>query len=291
MPHVNELHEQHDQILVVSFASGDLAPDDRDRTTAQGLIDACTECAALHNDIVAIARATRALPPAVRTHDFRLTPEQASKLRPTGWRRFIAGLSAPGSLLSRQLGLGLATLGIAGLLLNSAPSIQLGMGGSAAAPAAAPSAPAAAASGPVYDRGAALSGPGASASQPGYEGYSGPRASAAASAAAASTEPVPAAGGQGAPASDGFDTMASASTQITTAGGPKASALPTIRMPEPAPTGERNALLPENPAAAPPASGESGSGPSGLVIVSTVLLGAGVLVLLLRSISRRIAAG
>jgi hypothetical protein len=62
-------------------------------------------------------------------------------------------------------------------------------------------------------------------------------------------------------------------------------------MPEPAPTGERNALLPENPAAAPPASGESGSGPSGLVIVSTVLLGAGVLVLLLRSISRRVAAG
>jgi hypothetical protein len=284
MPHVNELHEQHDQILVVSFASGDLAPDDRDRdrATAQALIDSCTECAALHDDVVAIARATRALPPAVRTHDFRLTPEQASKLRPTGWRRFVAGLSAPGSIFSRQLGLGLATLGVAGLLLSSAPSIQLGMGGSAAA-SAAPSAPAAAAPAPEDVRGAA---------------QNAAEASAAASAPAASAAPVfiGNAGGPEPSPSGGYDTSASQSDHggtTTALGGsvPKATALPTVRLPEPAPTADRNALLPENPAASPPASGESGTGPSGLVIVSTLFLGAGVLVLVLRSISRRVAGG
>jgi phosphatidylglycerophosphate synthase len=112
MPHVNDLHEQHDPILVVSLASGDFAAADRDRATAQALVDSCADCAALHDDIVAIARATKALPAAARPRDFQLSPEQAAKLRPAGWRRLIAGLAAPGSIFSRQLGLGLATLGI-----------------------------------------------------------------------------------------------------------------------------------------------------------------------------------
>src|SRR6476619_7461205 len=133
MPHVNELHEQHDQILVVSFASGDLAPDDRDRATAQSLVDSCAECARLHDDVLAIALATRALPPAVRTRDFQISPEQAAKLQPGGWRRFVAAFAAPGSIFSKQLGVGMATLGIVGLLIGASPSIQLGMGGSAAA--------------------------------------------------------------------------------------------------------------------------------------------------------------
>ena len=46
MPHVNELHEQHDPILVVSFASGDLSAADRDHATAQALVLSCAECAA-----------------------------------------------------------------------------------------------------------------------------------------------------------------------------------------------------------------------------------------------------
>src|SRR6476619_4097962 len=169
MPHVNELHEQHDQILVVSFASGDLAPDDRDRATAQSLVDSCAECARLHDDVLAIALATRALPPAVRTRDFQISPEQAAKLQPGGWRRFVAAFSAPGSIFSKQLGVGMATLGIVGLLIGAAPSIQLGgLGGSAASAPAASMAPAAA------------------GKQPGAVELRGPEASAAASAPAAS---------------------------------------------------------------------------------------------------------
>ena len=108
MPHVNDLHEQHDPILVVSLASGDLATADRDRATAQSLVDTCADCARLHDDVLALAVATKALPPAVRTRDFRLTPEQAAQLQPRGWRRFF---TAPGAVFSRQLGVGLTTLG------------------------------------------------------------------------------------------------------------------------------------------------------------------------------------
>jgi hypothetical protein len=291
MPHVNELHEQHDQILVVSFASGDLAPDDRDRATAQSLVESCTQCAALHDDIVAIARATRALPPAVRTRDFRLTTDQAAKLRPAGWRRLVAGLSAPGSIFSRQLGLGLATLGIAGLLFSAAPAIQLGMGSSGAAPAAAPangqSAPGGGAFAPEYPAGSAL------------ELHAGPAGSAAASAPAA-LEPVPAAlasqapaaaaGGDTSAASEnpGYDTMASDSRNAITLDHAGKSTL----IPAPAPQGEAAGGAANDGGGAATTSvptSESG-GPSGLVIVSSILLGAGVLVLLLRSISRRVAA-
>src|SRR3954451_24862887 len=112
MPHVNELHEQHDPVLVVSLASGDLAPADRDRAIAQSLIESCTECARLHDDIVAISSATKALPTPARPRAFQLTREQAARLRPSSWRRFVGALSEPGSVFSKQLGVGLASLGV-----------------------------------------------------------------------------------------------------------------------------------------------------------------------------------
>jgi hypothetical protein len=145
MPHVNDLHEQHDPMLVVSLASGDLATADRDRATAQSLVATCADCALLHDDVLALATATKALPPAVRTRDFRISPEQAAKLQPGGWRRFF---TAPGALFSRQLGVGLTTLGIAGILISSIGALPIGGFASSAggaAPASVPSeAPAAA---------------------------------------------------------------------------------------------------------------------------------------------------
>jgi hypothetical protein len=128
MPHVSELHAQHDPLLVASLAAGDLAGADRDHASAQ--ISACAECATLHADLIAIARATAALPPAVAPRDFRLSPERAAALRPVGWRRLVAAIGGSRPLLSRQLGIGLATIGIAGLLVSTLPGVQLG--GSAA---------------------------------------------------------------------------------------------------------------------------------------------------------------
>jgi anti-sigma factor RsiW len=135
MPHDSEQHAQHDPLLVVSLVDGDLTGADRD--LASSLIAECADCATLHNDLLAIARATTALPAAVRPRDFRLSPEQASRLRPAGWRRFIAAFASPRLAMIRQLGVGLTTLGLAGLLVSVLPTVQLG-GMGAAAPAGAP---------------------------------------------------------------------------------------------------------------------------------------------------------
>ena len=124
MPPSSELHAQHDPLLVASLAAGDLAGADRDHAAA--LIDTCVDCAALHTDLVMIARATAALPSAVAPRDFRLTPEQAAALRPRGWRRLIAAIGESRPLMSRQLGIGLATIGLAGLLVSTLPGIQFG---------------------------------------------------------------------------------------------------------------------------------------------------------------------
>jgi hypothetical protein len=275
MPHVNELHEQHDPMLVVSFASGDLAPDDRDRATAQSLVESCTDCARLHDDVIAIAKATKALPPATRTRDFQLSPEQAATLRPAGLRRFLAGLAAPGSIFTRQLGAGLATLGIAGLLISGMPSISLG--GSAASASAAPE--------------MRLTGPADNLYAPSEvtgEAVQGlPDASAAASAPAASSYPVYAAGGAeaGASASPGPDAALSSGGAGSADGfGPMASPESIGRDTG---TSRGNGEPNVNPAPAPLAPP---SGPSGLVIVSSILLATGLLVLAVRFIARRAAA-
>jgi len=276
MPHVNELHEQHDQLLVVSFASGDLAPDDRDRATAQSLVESCADCARLRDDVIAIAQATRALPPAVRTRDFQITPEQAAKLQPGGWRRFVAAFAAPGSIFSRQLGVGMATLGIVGLLIGAAPSVQLGLGGSAAA-SAAPSAP------------AAQRAPDYITSQPGGVELGG--ASPAASAPAASHVPGIAAGQAAPTPSPEFDTLATEPTRNVTDGGSKATPLQTPQSVIAANPGDQGGGSGPSAVSPAPAPESSSSGPSGLVVASSILLGAGLLVLLLRSIGRRAAAG
>jgi hypothetical protein len=131
MPHVSDQHDQHDQLLVVSLAAGDLTGADRDRAASQ--IADCAECARLNDDLLVIARATAALPAAVRPRDFQLSPEQAARLRPAGWRRFVAAFAEPRLAMTRQLGVGLTTLGFAGLMLSVIGSMNLGFGMSAGA--------------------------------------------------------------------------------------------------------------------------------------------------------------
>lgn len=138
MAHDSEQHAQHDPLLVVSLAAGDLTGADRDLASAQ--IAGCGDCATLHDDLLAIARATAALPTAVRPRDFQLSPEQAARLRPLGWRRFVAAFASPRLALTRQLGVGLTTLGIAGLLVSVLPTVNLGMNSAAGASMAPPNA-------------------------------------------------------------------------------------------------------------------------------------------------------
>ena len=136
MPHDSDVrstsHDQHDPILVAALAADDLAGTDRDRAIA--LTSTCADCGTLRDDLLALARATAAAPPpiATRTRDFQLTPADAARLRPGGWRRLVAAVRSSRAIVSRPLGVGLATLGLAGLLIGN---VQIGLGGAASAPA------------------------------------------------------------------------------------------------------------------------------------------------------------
>jgi len=136
MPHVSDVgstsHDQHDPFLVAALAADDLAGTDRDR--AIELTSTCADCATLRDDLLALARATAAAPPpiATRPRDFQLTAADAARLRPTGWRRLVGAVRSSRAFVSRPLGVGLATLGLAGLLIGN---VQLSLGSAASAPA------------------------------------------------------------------------------------------------------------------------------------------------------------
>lgn len=136
MPHVSDVrltsHDRHDPMLVAALAADDLIGTDRDQAIA--LTSSCTECATLRDDLVALARATASAPPpiSIRPRDFQLTPADAARLRPTGWRRLVATLSSSRIVFSKPLGVGLVTLGLVGLLVGNV-QVQLGSGASAGA--------------------------------------------------------------------------------------------------------------------------------------------------------------
>jgi hypothetical protein len=121
MPHVPELqaHDTHDLELVAAFAGRAL--DGRALEEATVLVARCTACAELHADLRAISAAVPALPVPPRRRDYRLTQEQAAALRPSGWRRILAAFASPRFSFAAPLGTGLATLGLAGLLLAAMP--------------------------------------------------------------------------------------------------------------------------------------------------------------------------
>jgi hypothetical protein len=130
MPHLpDSQHPDHDLELVAAYAAGDAAGPELERATA--LVSTCAECAALHHDLRAIAAAMPELPAPARRRDFRLTPEQAASLRPSGIRGLLATLSGPRFSFATPLGTGLAALGIVGVLVASG---GLPSGGGTAAP-------------------------------------------------------------------------------------------------------------------------------------------------------------
>ncbi len=191
-------HDHHDPMLVAAHAAGDLAGAERGQAIA--LTRTCTSCSALYHDLIAIARATAVVPPpyASSGRDFRLTPAQAARLRPAGWRRLLS-FGRPRLAIARPIGAGLATIGIVGLLIGSLP---LGLPGSAA------SAPA-----PQLERFGAAANPagGASFAAPAASDAGGDLAPRPAGSAAASAAPGPASLGSNPPAAGQYGNDAAAS--------------------------------------------------------------------------------
>jgi anti-sigma factor RsiW len=123
-------HPQHDLLVIAAFADRGATGEEADLARAQ--IATCTECAALHADLVSLATATRQLPPIERPRDFRLRPVDAQRLRPNLIRRLFGSFGTPRDGFSRPLAAGLTTLGLAGLMLGILPgTLSLGSSGAA----------------------------------------------------------------------------------------------------------------------------------------------------------------
>ena len=260
---------------MVSFASGDLSAADRDHATAQALVGSCAECARLHDDVLAVASATKALPPPVRTRDFRITNEQAAKLRPAGLRGVLSRLTAPGrcsaassaSASRRSASPGCCSaprrciLGWGrGIRAGGEPAGErdraggTGLGGVRARG--------------VRARGVDLAGPGV------FELGGAAEAEASIQPHHDTSAPQP--------------SSERSSSGRNIVGGAAASAAPASAVPAAAGTAAPDD---ENATLSTTADSGSSGGPSPLIVVSALLLAAGILVLLVRRLSRAAVSG
>jgi hypothetical protein len=123
-------HATHDSLLIASFAAGDAAAPDR--TIAERRIRECADCRALHDDLIALRGAMAAVPRvATAPRDFRISAEQAERLRGgSWWHRLARAIVAPRGV-GRPLATAFTTLGLVGLLIGSLPIGALSLGGPA----------------------------------------------------------------------------------------------------------------------------------------------------------------
>jgi len=127
------VHTAHDMQLVAALV--DRTVDPAERRSAEALIEACADCAALHADLVSLATATKDMQVPSRPRDYSLTPADAERLRRGGWRRLVAAFGTSRDSLSRPLAIGFTSLGLVGVLVVGAPSV-LQVGSSTAGSAA-----------------------------------------------------------------------------------------------------------------------------------------------------------
>ena len=132
-------HARHDRLLIAMQA--DRAADRERGPSALGraLLAACTDCAVLSADLAALVRALPSAATPRRTRDFTLTAADAERLRPRGLRAWLARIGSPRDTFSKPLAIGFTTLGLAGLLVATAPTV-LPLAGGAATIQAGPSA-------------------------------------------------------------------------------------------------------------------------------------------------------
>ena len=133
-------HRRHDRLLIARFAADDAYPAEIEEARTQ--IAACSDCAALAADIQILSRAVAGVPTPARTRDFRLTVEQADKLRGSWLERLMRGFAGPGLGTLRPvagvaLSIGLV-MAVAGALPSFAPAgpasdAELGFPGPSAA--------------------------------------------------------------------------------------------------------------------------------------------------------------
>lgn len=132
-------HARHDLDLIAAHVAGDLPTSER--TRADALLQACSSCADLRRDLIALAAATRALPrTAAAPRDFRLSAAQAARLRRGSWLRTLLRPFASPRSATRPMAAAFTSLGLAGLLVASIVPGFIGGQAAAPGPAALPAA-------------------------------------------------------------------------------------------------------------------------------------------------------
>ncbi|MFP5344010.1 MAG: hypothetical protein ACLGIJ_13990 [Candidatus Limnocylindria bacterium] len=133
-PRIDPSHAAHDAALVAAFADRDAAEalSPSELVVATRLVADCEACAALHADLLILAAGLRTAATPRRTRDFRLTPADAARLQPGGWRRILATIGSARDGVTRPLAVGLTTLGLIGVLVGTVPG-ALPFGGAAGA--------------------------------------------------------------------------------------------------------------------------------------------------------------
>jgi hypothetical protein len=247
-------HARHDTSIVATLAA---RPDDLDAAEAAAAreqVASCEVCADILADLIALQVALPATATPRRPRDFRLTPEDAQRLHRSGWRRFLGQIGSPRDGFSRPLAIGLTTLGLAGVLLASIPSMTLMAGAGGAAPSTVLA--------PINQ----------AAPPPAGGEYASDRTSLEA-AAAASGAPIASASGAPVPAPNGAASAAASASsdgQVFTGGNPD-EVVPDI-------TGEVDATIRDD-----------ASGTSVLFVVGGILLIAGLGLFILRWSARRLS--
>jgi len=123
-------HPGHDRLRIAEAADRRTGPLP---ALTSALIAACTECARLHADLVALVTALPGAATPRRTRDYTLTDADAERLHHRGLRGWLARIGTSRDGLTRPLAIGFTTLGLAGLLAATIPAVvPLGSSGAVA---------------------------------------------------------------------------------------------------------------------------------------------------------------
>jgi hypothetical protein len=132
-PNENSDHRRHDRLLITRHAAGDSYP--AEQAEAEALVAGCSDCRQLADDIRLLSRTTQDLPAPRRSRDFRISVEQAERLRGTWFERLMRGLASPGwgtalrPMAGAAMAIGLTLAVVGALPLTGTTASQAPAGG------------------------------------------------------------------------------------------------------------------------------------------------------------------
>lgn len=119
-------HATHDPTWIAALAARDHGLEPAELVQARAALDSCDACIDLYADLVAVAAAVPIAAIPARPRSYTLTAADAARLRPAGWRRFLKAIGSARDGFTFPLAMGLTTIGIAGLLVATLPTLSAG---------------------------------------------------------------------------------------------------------------------------------------------------------------------